>query len=139
MPFHLNLHSNYASHWTVKNAVREFVQNWYDQVTMHGTVKPIIEFDAMSYKATHPKDRELLGEIRWSPIKKELLLINCNAKIPWKAFLMGGSDKDEKCVGKFGEGMKVAALALVRKGHTLVIDSEHERWRFLLQVRFSYP
>eukprot|EP01084_Bolivina_argentea_P185741 320269_1 len=156
---------NYVPDWGLKEAIRELTQNAVDAMVSwlknNGGQKKdwkpcLYEFkDDTSNKTyrnfdfTWPtNDNILLGKITYDPLDKELLLENPGT-IDKFNLLLGGSgtakqQNDEDIIGRFGEGMKLAALALLRPtqkpydnyidGHTrlLTIKTGGDVWNFKL-------
>ena len=74
----------------------------------------------------------VLGKIVYSPFRKELILVNYNTELMRKVLLLGFSKKaaSKEVIGQFGEGLKVGALALVREGRYVSMETSRDRWRF---------
>ncbi|KAI1777858.1 hypothetical protein F4818DRAFT_439180 [Hypoxylon cercidicola] len=139
----LGLSSRYANQWTPKAAFRELVQNWRD-----GIIKEfnILESDFLVtcreyddqiiYKATIRGNQVCLGYIRWSRFFGEgtVDILNRRAVLqPWHLD-MGGTSKqhENNQAGAHGEGLKVAALVLMRQpqDHAVRIVSGGFWWSF---------
>jgi hypothetical protein len=92
--------------WGAWEGIRELVQNGKDSE---------VEFDA-PLKVTH------LGTT--------LRIENEGAALSREALLLGTSSKTERSdmIGKFGEGLKLGILALVRSGHAVKIRTGGEVW-----------
>ncbi|KAL9965928.1 hypothetical protein ACROYT_G029795 [Oculina patagonica] len=73
-----------------------------------------------------------LGRIVYSPAKEKLTLINRDTELMRKVLLLGFSKKasSKEVIGQFGEGLKVGALALVREGRVVSMETSKDRWRF---------
>ena len=73
-----------------------------------------------------------LGRIVYFPSKEKLTLINYNTELMRKVLLLGYSKKtsNKEVIGQFGEGLKVGALALVREGRVVSMETSRDRWRF---------
>ena len=73
-----------------------------------------------------------LGKIVYCPSRKKLTLINYNTELMRKVLLLGFSKKSssKEVIGQFGEGLKVGALALVREGRVVSMETSRDRWRF---------
>lgn len=73
-----------------------------------------------------------LGRIVYFPSKEKLTLINYNTELMRKVLLLGYSKKtsDKEVIGQFGEGLKVGALALVREGRVVSMETNRDWWRF---------
>jgi hypothetical protein len=75
---------------------------------------------------------ELLGYMRFEKAKGTLELTNFKAKLPRKALGLGVSSKrnQESMTGTHGEGFKVAAVVMVRKGYQVRYESAKYYWNF---------
>lgn len=109
--YELTLTPNYVSDWTFNDAIRELIQNGTDQEVLDKNNKFSIDYD---YKS------------------KTLRLTNAKSKLKINTLLLGRSSKsdNEDTVGQFGEGYKIAALALNRLGKTFTIynNERNEVW-----------
>lgn len=115
----LSLAPDYCPDWNVATALREIIANAID--TQHPW--EIIDEHEWLYRTIHSKGR-----------------------IPLSALLMGNSNKDSNAIGRFGEGLKVAALTFVREQHNLTIrqyigDTCVEKWWFYIghNETFGHP
>lgn len=99
---------NYISDWTVQDALRELYQNFID----YG-----------EYEIEHSQDLIALEQVsfsnNFSPNNIDFLII-------------GDSNKDDKSRGKYGEGLKMAALVILRNGGNLSIFTSNFRAIFEL-------
>jgi hypothetical protein len=75
---------------------------------------------------------ELLGYMRFEKAKDTLELTNFKAKLPRKALGLGVSSKrnQESMAGTHGEGFKVAAVVMARKGYQVRYESAKYYWNF---------
>ena len=73
-----------------------------------------------------------LGRIVYSPTGERLTLVNYDTELMRKVLLLGFSKKasSKEVIGQFGEGLKVGALALVREGRVLFMETSKDRWKF---------
>lgn len=103
----LTLSPKYAAHWGLWEAVRELLQNAYDQAD--GDPDCEVEFD---YKD---------GEVR---------VATSTGRLPLTSLLLGETTKKggTQTRGKFGEGYKLALLVLHRLGHEPVVRMVGETW-----------
>jgi hypothetical protein len=106
MKLELSINVKYLPEWGVWEGVRELVQNGKDAET---------EFSA-ALKVTHQN--------------QTLRIENEGAELPHEALLFGTTTKAERgdLIGKFGEGLKLGVLALVRGGRPVKIRSGGEVW-----------
>lgn len=101
----LTIKTTYLSSWDAYCGVRELVQNARDS-----------EVDG------HPLTVDWLNDT--------LRIENEGAALPHKALLLGHTTKEGRSdqIGKFGEGLKLGVLALVRAGHQVKIRNGGEVW-----------
>ena len=159
----LSLTARYASSWETWDGIRELVQNWHDglfsclenyagnsQRPETEWVSSRIDFkrttdhvrNMFAYTAfTNPIGRgnspaQELGKIIYCSSNGRLYLVNNNTKLLRKILLLGFSQKanNKEVIGQFGEGLKVGALALVREGRTVTMETSKDRWRFGLKM-----
>ena len=73
-----------------------------------------------------------LGRIIYSPARGRLTLVNHDTELMRKVLLLGFSKKasNKEVIGQFGEGLKVGALALVREGRVVSMETSRDRWKF---------
>lgn len=104
----LSIKVDYLANWGAYEGVRETVQNGGDAQT---------EFDA-PLTVKHRADTNTL------------VIENDGCTLPHEALLLGHSSKVGRAdlIGKFGEGLKLGVLALVRAGHPVKIRSGSEVW-----------
>lgn len=151
----LSLTQDYAKSWKIWEGLREVIQNWYDGLlstidhlstsgaqtrTLEGPVISRSESDLSEiFKATAhftgEKDEIPLGRIEVDKLENSLYLINSHTELARKVLLLGYSAKSERkeVIGQFGEGLKVGALALVREGRQLVMETQKDKWSFCME------
>lgn len=102
----LSVGTNYVIDWTVSDAIREILQNAIDQETRDKSNKMTIDN---------------AGGI--------VTISNKSSKLTKSSLVLGGTDKlnDDKTIGKFGEGYKLALLVLLRAGIEVVIHNHYEK------------
>ena len=73
-----------------------------------------------------------LGRIVYSPARERLTLVNHDTELMRKVLLLGFSKKasNKEVIGQFGEGLKVGALALVREGRVVSMETSRDQWKF---------
>lgn len=106
MKINLTIESNYLPSWGLREGIRELVQNARDaEVEHHAPMK--VTFD-----------------------KNVLHIVNEGTTLPHSALLLGHTSKALRhdTIGKFGEGLKLGVLALIRAGHAVTIRSGSEVW-----------
>lgn len=156
-----NLHVSayYVLWWHVPDALRELVQNMIDEINasilaenvdLHTHALLSLEPDGVD--GTHIiwytdyNGLKVRGRIRYHKELKMLVLQNPGC-IPMSALLLGGGTKttappSDDVAGRFGEGMKLAILVLLRAGKSVTIHTGGKRWDFILRVQepqFSEP
>jgi hypothetical protein len=106
MKIQLTIKTTYLPTWSVYECIRELVLNGRDAEIEHQA----------SLKVTWYNDT--------------LRIENEGASLPLKALLLGHTTKDSRSdtIGKFGEGLKLGVLALVRAGHPVKIRNRDEVW-----------
>ena len=143
----------YCKNWGLREAIREFIQNQYDGVitkieskknlkvvkigdeyTING-IKHYLEYDFMK------KDEDkIYGKIRYNRNKKELSISN-EGEILLADFLLGGSKEElsnPDIIGVFGEGMKLAILALCRLEKNVTIISSEKLYSFRIKEDLNF-
>lgn len=100
--YELSLTSNYVADWTFEMAIRELIQNGIDQEAVNPSDKFLISYEDGKLFFTNPK----------SYLKVNTLLLGRSSKT-----------HDNKTVGQFGEGYKIASLVLNRLGKTFIVHN----------------
>ncbi|XP_033728101.1 uncharacterized protein LOC117317398 [Pecten maximus] len=143
----LTLTARYASTWGSWEGVRELVQNWhdgiYDSVSQRGIsliskyeINFCEEGNNHKFKACivelDTREEIVLGRLIYNQFENKLILINSCTELHKKILLLGYSGKSasKEIIGQFGEGLKVGALALVRNGHLVTMETCKDRWTF---------
>jgi hypothetical protein len=105
MKIELTIKTSYLPEWGISEGIRELVQNAKDADT---------DGYPMSIKVTSNK----------------LKIENSGALLPHECLLFGHTTKTgrDNQIGKFGEGLKLGTLALVRAGRKVIIRSGGEIW-----------
>lgn len=106
----LTIKTSYLPKWGAYEGIRELVQNGRDAEVEHSA--PLkVEW----YKGTD------VGQLR---------IENEGTTLPIKSLLLGHTTKIGRSdmIGKFGEGLKLGVLALVRAGHPVKIRNGSEVW-----------
>jgi len=108
MKIELTIKADYLPKWGAYEGLRELVQNGKDAET---------EFNA-PLDVRHRKETDTL------------VIENEGCVLPHEALLFGHTTKTDRAdmIGKFGEGLKLGVLALVRAGHPVRIRSGSEVW-----------
>lgn len=102
----LTIDASYLPEWGAWHGIRELVSNGKDAET------------------------ELHAPLRVEHRGTRLIVENDGAALPHKALLFGATTKAGRSdtIGRFGEGLKLGILALVRAGMKVVIRSGAETW-----------
>ena len=108
MLLELTIKVDYLSHWGLWEGARELIQNAKDAEVELGA-EMLVEY---------VKDTQTLR------------ITNTGTVLPHEALLLGHSTKagNSDLIGKFGEGLKIGILALVRAGYKVKIRSGSEVW-----------
>lgn len=101
----LTIKTNYLSSWRAQEGIRELMQNAKDA-------------DSDGYPM----------KVDW--YDNRLRISNEGTVLPHSALLLGFTTKENRSdrIGKFGEGLKLGILALIRNGHEVKIRSGSEVW-----------
>ena len=143
----------YCKNWGLREAIREFIQNQYDGViTQIGAKKnllvkkigPIYTFNGrkkfLDYDFINKDKYKQFGKIRYDKKSKNLSISN-KGELFLSDFLLGGSKDEENnvdIIGTFGEGMKLAILALCRLEKEVIIISSKKKYSFSLKEDFNF-
>lgn len=102
----LTIETGYLPNWGVYEGIREIVQNAKDAEVEHHAPMTIDWYN------------------------DTLRIENAGVVLPLKVLLFGHTTKlgNSQMIGKFGEGLKLAMLALVRAGHDVKIRNGDEVW-----------
>jgi len=103
----LPISDTYVDDWGVWEGIRELAQNAKD-----------------AHEAGFPMS------LTYDTAKKTLTFFNKGARMSRDMLLLGASGKrgDDRMIGQFGEGFKLAWLALLRKNKTITCDAGEESW-----------
>lgn len=116
----LTIDTNYLPTWATWEGIRELVQNGKDAETEHHAALTVDWKPSNIYKKLG-EPGQTLGILR---------IENEGVKLPHEALLLGNTSKADRTdtIGRFGEGLKLGILALVRKGVDVTIRSGDEVW-----------
>lgn len=98
----LSIAPTYVSHWSWWEGIRELIQN---------------AVDAGDHTVLFDKD--------------SITISSCGGKMPIQSLLMGKTTKedDDTKIGKFGEGMKIGFLCLLREGADITVKNGKDLWK----------
>ena len=129
--------NDYCSDWKLHEAIREILQNQMDGMCIKSKGgKKYIEVNTSTneydFDFVHSETGEKLGEIRYDKENKVLKIWNLGTLETADLLLGGkkGETKNDEIIGRFGEGMKLAALAFGRLEKIFIIITGGEEWRF---------
>lgn len=106
--FTITISTNYVKAWGIWEAVREILQNAYDQ---------------------NEADPASQVHVTYSPERNGKLLISTSTgHLEASSLVLGESRKHEGSRGKFGEGYKLALLVLLRENKGITIQNGDEYW-----------
>lgn len=128
----------YCEKWGLKEGLRELIQNQRDEL-INILGKENIETQALNdYEFNFLKkgENEVYGSITYDSIRQILSLEN-KGKLETFNLLLGGTTRNPQnnsaITGQFGEGLKIAAIALLRQNKSLSIINTDQVWRFTLK------
>lgn len=102
--YELTVTPDYVSDWGIWEGLREIVQNAIDAET-----------DGYPFQVFFNEDQIIVEQV--------------GVSLPAKTLLLGSSTKkDSTYLGKFGEGYKLALLALVRAGANVEVIQKDKKW-----------
>ncbi|XP_046554805.1 uncharacterized protein LOC124264129 [Haliotis rubra] len=148
----LTVTSRYARSWGTWEGIRELIQNWHDGLHSMAAMLDDLPLDSnvmvefrckknvseQKYEALikNPvtKKETILGHLIYSIFDNRLMLTNECTALQKKILLLGYSAKADtkEVIGQFGEGLKIGALALVRQGHLVTMETGSDVWEFQL-------
>ena len=98
--------------------------------------KDVERYQAFIQHPAKSDDKIILGILSYHREEQKLFLLNKHTSLEKKILLLGYSKKAEtqNVIGQFGEGLKVGALALVREGRIVIMETSDDRWQFNLDV-----
>ena len=132
---------NYCKSWDIWEGIREILQNQMDGITSiigkanirvipFGPIQNNVKYQ---FNFIHKDTNEVFGQILFNEVNNKLSVWN-NGKLETGDLLLGGVKdtlNNEEIIGRFGEGMKLAALAFVRKNKRFSIITDGKIWTFI--------
>ncbi|CEJ61881.1 hypothetical protein PMG11_10397 [Penicillium brasilianum] len=142
--------SSYVQDWDAAAAFREIYQNWRDAILARFSLsrldfQPVYEDrgDCVAVVVPDPtrQDRQgrALGFIKYNKHDGCVTISNSCVEIGLNVLELGYSSKrlDSNAAGCHGEGLKLAALVMVRSGLNVDLFASRNHWRFgLLRSHF---
>ena len=135
----------YCKNWGFKEAIREFIQNQHDGIITKINSKenilvkgigPKFKINGISkyldFDIMNKNDLKIYGKIRYDK-ENEYLSISNEGQLFLGDFLFGNSKEElnnPDIIGKYGEGMKLAILALCRIEKDVTIFSSNKKYTF---------
>lgn len=145
---------NYCEKWGISEAIREILQNQIDEIItriggkkelfVEDTGEEIILFDFFTSSEIKTKlnfifkkvnDNKIYGEIKYNKDLKQIIISNIG-KMEAGDLLFGCAktiENKKDIIGRFGEGMKLAALTFCRLDKKFIIKSNDKIWTFFLR------
>ena len=133
--------TNYCKKWDIWEGMREILQNQMDGITSligksnirvipFGPSQNNIKYQ---FNFIHKDTNDIFGQITYNEVNNIISVWN-NGKLETGDLLLGGVKDElnnEEIIGRFGEGMKLAALAFVRKNKRFSIITDGQIWSFI--------
>lgn len=133
---------SYISDWKLKDAIREVLQNQYDGINMKISKSNVMvkpkgndRLNAFEFEFRHKETNKLYGQINYNAQFKELEVWNEDS-LESADLLLGcqkGEQNNGEIIGRFGEGMKLAALTFLKNGVDYRILTSGEEWIFKIE------
>ena len=127
----------YCKDWGLREGIREFLQNQYDEIITSTKTKEnlIVKKAGLNFEFIKKDENKICGKIEYDKINKTLSISN-DGQINLADFLLGGikdEQQNDNLIGHFGEGMKLATLALCRINKNVTIISSNQKYNFVLK------
>ena len=155
-PAYINtwISTNYCKKWDIWEGIREILQNQMDGITsIIGKanirvipIGPMENNTKYQFNFIHKDTGEIFGKIEYNEVNQTLIIWN-NGKLETGDLLLGGIKdtlNNEEIIGRFGEGIKLAALAFIRKNKRFTIITDGKLWSFIQKtdnnfIKNGYP
>ena len=139
---------NYCKNWGIWEGIRELLQNQMDGITSFigksninvNPLPPVRNGVNYQFRFIHKDTGEIYGEILYNEVNNTLTIWN-KGKLETGDLLLGGTkdiENNEEIIGRFGEGMKLAALAFVRKNKRFSIITDGKSWTFIQKTDANF-
>ena len=138
----------YCKPWGLKEGIREFIQNQYDGIITKIESKKNLKVKKigkeylingkikyLDYDFYKKDEEKIYGKIRYDEENK-ILSISNEGELSLADFLLGsskGEQNNSDIIGVFGEGMKLAILALCRLEKNVTIISSQKIYSFIIK------
>ena len=143
----------YCKNWGLREGIREFIQNQYDGIITKIESKKNLKVNKvggeylndgkkiyLEYDFLKKGENKIYGKIRYNENKK-ILSISNEGELFLGDFLLGGSKEEQNnsdLIGAFGEGMKLAILALCRLKKDVTIISSNKKYNFVIKEDINF-
>ena len=139
---------NYCKNWGIWEGIRELLQNQMDGIASligKSNIKvdpldPVRNGVKYQFRFIHKDTGEPYGEILYNEVNNTLTIWN-KGKLETGDLLLGGTkdiENNKEIIGRFGEGMKLAALAFVRKNKRFSIITDGKSWTFIQKTDANF-
>ncbi|KAJ5742665.1 uncharacterized protein N7511_011236 [Penicillium nucicola] len=140
----------YVNGWDTTDAFRELYQNWKDAILERFQLKrldfrPFLEDKKDHFSIIVPTSSDengnsrALGFIKYEKKTGQVTLTNACMQLPVESLVMGFTSKNDldQLAGSHGEGLKLAALVLSRKGYRVSVAASQCKWQFGLHGKYQ--
>lgn len=117
--YELTISPNYVVEWGVKEAIREIFQNALDQQTVDPSNALSFDYDG---------------------VEEVLSIGNKNGNLAVSSLILGNGSKaeDNRTIGQFGEGYKIAFIVLLRMGKSIKVYNKPNLWEPKISYSSKY-
>jgi hypothetical protein len=147
----LLISDKYVKHWELWTGIRETVQNLRDACVQAAKIKGMSSSDIfierkykilentkflerLTYNITINNCKTVLGFIEYDCDQEKVVFLN-EGEFPIGGLSLGGTIKsdDSDLIGKFGEGLKLAALVMVRNEKPYCVETGRNQYIFMIK------
>ena len=147
----LLISENYVKHWELWTGIRETVQNLRDACVQAAKTKGKSSTDifiernfrtidntnflgSLTYNLNIDNSNIVLGMIEYDYDNEKVIFTN-EGEFPIGGLSLGGTIKSEdtEMIGKFGEGLKLAALVMVRNNKPYFVETGINQYIFMIK------
>ncbi|KAI3609490.1 c-5 cytosine methyltransferase, partial [Moniliophthora roreri] len=129
----LNIDKDYCPHWTPVEGLREVLQNWHDgMIASYGLKGPeqLKVVEARRRKQNGKTIRRFNASVDGKPETFNKLRQGKTTK---------AADSSGRFIGKYGDGMKVGIVAMLRENYSVVYHTCRYRWKFYFFANRKFP